>query len=487
MEINFEFYKQAQEAARLEAELKKRRRRRRLAITLSFVVVFAALAGAVAFVYFDLFHGMGNQVIPQNRDGFNVAHFGEDEYDPTFESLYDITDAANLNDFLRQWWYNSGDDVIMYNRDVLNILLLGVDHEEHNEGFIRSNTMMLVSINQRTRMITLLSFLRDSYTYLNIEERQMFHRLNSAYAMGGAEGVREAIQRLYKIRVDNYVAICMRSFPRLIDALGGVRVDVTQAEANFINRTAPSMQWSFPQGEQVLLNGRQALVFTRIRRLDSDMARTNRQQLVVQSLIRSARGASVRQLYSALDAALPFVYTDFTRGELIRRTPAAMGWLNFGMTMMHIPVVYGENESAFPGTVNGMYVFITDFPLAAQKVQLALYGETNITLDEERGDYVARLFQGRRPWSDTPAQTTQPPQEAPAEWWVDDEGNIVFHTTEPWHEEPYTTERPPGIGDILDGIFGNRPGQEEPPEEETQLPPEVEQPPEEPPGGHEEE
>jgi len=464
-----DFYKEAQEAARLEAELKKRARRRRLAIGLSLAIALGAVVGAAAFVYFDLFHGMGDQFQPPPRRDFSIGMM-EDEYDPTFESLYDITNAENLQDFLRQWWYNSDDGMIMYNRDVLNVLLLGIDDEP------LADAIMLVSINQRTRMITLLSFLRDSYTYLNIEEQQMFHRLNSAYMMGGPEGVVEAVTRLFKIRIDNYIAMCMRSFPGLIDALGGVRVDVTPAEANFINRTAPSMQWSFPQGENVLLNGRQALVFTRIRRLDSDMARTNRQQLVIQSLIQAARGANVRQLYNALDAALPFVYTDFTRGELIRRTPAAMGWLNFGMTMMHIPIIdEGEHQSAFPGTVHGAYVFITDFPLAAQQAQLALYGETNITLDEERGDYVAQLFRGRRPWSYTPTQTTQPQAQTP-DWWVDDEGNIVFHTTQPdfgANEEPTTDERPPNIGDILDGIFGNRPGQEEPPpEEDIQLPPE---------------
>jgi len=459
------------ESARLAKQLKKRRRRRALAILLVVALAMATLTGAVAYMYNELFGNMGTEFnTPPNRAfDFEIP---EETYDPDFESLYDITDAANLRDFLRQWWYSGNEEgVVMYHPDVLNILLLGA-----NDSTNLSNTMMLVSINQRTRMITLLSFLRDSYTYLNINERQMYHRLNNAFAMGGPEGAMEAIERLFKIRVDNYVAMNMSAFPRLIDALGGVRVDVTEAEARFINRTAPSMQGNFPAGNNVQLNGRQALVFTRIRRLDSDMARTNRQQLVIESLIRSARIASVRQLYNALDVALPFVITDFSRTDMMRMLPTARSWLNFGMTNMHVPIVAeGPYQSAFPGTIHRTYFFITDFPLAAQQAQIALYGESNINLEAGRDAYIARLFASAAQTSQVrqqqQQQTTQSPQQTLPE--AHDPGDE--HQPDPPNNEP--TEPGNVWEDILGGLFG-RPT--EPPPEQPAPPPEQDQAPETP-------
>jgi len=422
----------------------KKPNRRVLIVSLAAVLVIGILFASSAYVYNDLFGSRGMHFIaPRAFDGI----LEDEEYDPYFGSIYDMAYADNLQEFLRQWWYTGGDDMIRYSRQVLNILLMGIDDHDN------ADTILLVSINQRARTINLVSFLRDSYTYLNLDGHQRFHRLNSAYRMGGAPAVVEAIQRLYKIRIDHYAAIDMIAFPRLIDALGGVTVGVTPAEANFINNTAPSMNRSFPVGEGVHLNGAQALVFTRIRRLDSDPARVNRQQMVIESLINSARTASVGQIYNAIGLTLPFVYTDLSSAEITRMVSQGLTWRNFDIVNMIVPDLdYGPNRSGIPGTVHGMQVFIVDYPFAAQKVQLALYGETNINLDEGRGVFINNLFG---------SVTTQPPQPTmPAQ---NDDLELP----------PENDDAADGLGDWFDRIFGGT-TPTQPPEEhpdEHPLPP----------------
>jgi len=378
------------EEKRLDADVRRRNRRRVWVILMSFVLVVTSLLVTGAVILNDLF--------PQPEPSQTNVSRPEpppEEQDPDFADLYDIQDAANLKDFLREWWYNGGDEMIRYSKDVLNVLLVGVDDNDGVAGEGRSDTMMLVSFNKKTRMTTMLSFLRDSYCYFDVDGNEYYHRLNSAYYYGGAAGMMEAISRLYKIRVDRYVTVDFDSFPKLIDALGGVTVDVGEHEARYINRTAPSMHWKFPSGEGVRLNGKQALVYSRIRKLDTDVERAGRQQKVIESILRSARSASLKQLYDALDQVLPYVRTNFAKGELLKLLPSAVGWLSFGMQKLSSPALEGEERSGVGGTINGMSILIVDYPKAAHQVQLKLYGESNIALEEgsEREAYISALFQ----------------------------------------------------------------------------------------------
>jgi len=374
------------EEMRLAKDVRRRNRRRALIIVMAVVMLLScvAVAGAVLIG--------GWELIPDETK-VNPPPL-EEEPDPIPDDLYAVQDAASLQEFLREWWHSGGDGAVRYSKDVFNVLLVGKDDDDGYGSAGRSDSMMLVSVNKKTRQITMLSFLRDSYCYFNIDGREYYHRLNSAFYYGGAAGLMETLTRLYKIRVDRYVTVDFQSFPKLIDALGGVTVDVTEQEARYINYTAPSMNRSFPSGEGVRLNGKQALVYSRIRKLDTDLERANRQQKVIESIIRSARDASLGQLKSALDELLPYVQTNFTKGELLTLLPSAMGWLNFGMQRMSSPALTGEDICGVGAFINGMNILIVDYPKAARQAQLALYGESNIVLDEDSGRdaYIASLF-----------------------------------------------------------------------------------------------
>jgi len=371
----------------------------------ALLAVMALVLGTLGFLVRGLLDRL--QVSPGNVP----ADYGELDDEPedpaSFETLYDITDATNLQSFLFRWWHNGGDDMIRYSRDVVNVLLVGVDNNDGQPGAGRSDTMMLASVNKKTHTITLLSFLRDSYCYFEVNGEERYNRLNTAFYYGGPAGLMRAVSRLYKIRVDRYITVDFQSFPQLIDALGGVTVEVTEREARYINRTAPSWKGAFPSGPNARLTGLQALTYSRIRKLDGDVERTGRQQKVIESILESARDASLVRLYNALDVTLPYVTTNYSRSELLGLIPSAAGWLNFKVVKMSSPVLEGEDSNAIGGTIKGMSILIVDYPKAARQVQLALYGESNIDLadDAHRSAYIEELFTGA---AQRRATTTQP-------------------------------------------------------------------------------
>lgn len=195
---------------------------------------------------------------------------------------------------------------------VYNILLLGVDNREGESGFQRADTMMLISLDNLHRKIKITSFLRDSY--VEIPGRGM-NKLNAASALGGIQLTIDTIEYNYKIKINKYMEVDFKAFTAIIDALGGVDVPVTQKEANYLNATW--YKWSltgnriyFEAGDAVHMDGEHALMFSRIRKLDSDVQRTRRQRLVVNAIRKQAGEAKPEELMKAAWDILPYLRTD---------------------------------------------------------------------------------------------------------------------------------------------------------------------------------
>ena len=291
-----------------------------------------------------------------------------------------ISEAGSLNDFLYQWSDNGGE--LYSSKNVINLLLLGLDSEDALEIGGRSDSMILVSLNKKTNQINMISFFRDAWCYTNAGGYDTFNKMNASYYYGGPSGVIDTIEKNYKIDIDYYVAVDFSSFVDIIDALGGLKVEVQQYEAEYINATT---RHTIDYGEEVTLSGAEALVFARIRQsdYDSDVSRTRRQRLVITSLINSVKGASIGQLNDVLDLLFQYVKTDLTKMQIISYATQALtnGWLNYEIVQHNF---LSDEDVYRTGYVGSSSVVIMDFPLAAQRVQTAVYGDTNIVLDEER-------------------------------------------------------------------------------------------------------
>lgn len=291
-----------------------------------------------------------------------------------------INEAGSLNDYLYQWSENGGE--LYTSKNVINLLLLGLDSDDALENGGRSDSMILVSLNKKENKINMISFFRDSWCYTNAGGYDTFNKLNASYFYGGPSGVIDTIEKNFKIDIDYFVAVDFSSFIDVIDALGGVTVEVQEYEAEYINATT---RFTIEHGPAVTLSGWEALGFARIRQSDSDsdVSRTRRQRQVISSLINSIKGASITQLNEVLDLLFQYVKTDLTKMQIISYATQALtnGWLNYDI-VQH--AFLSEKDVFRTGYVGDAAVVIMDYPLAAQKVQQAVYGNTNIVLDEDR-------------------------------------------------------------------------------------------------------
>ncbi len=354
-----------------------RNQKRNLKAFLSIAICIVLIISAAGGAYLRKLIGLINQ--SDGRFGDPNATFASEEIDEnlSFNTISDIADANSIKDWLRSWATNGGEKI--YSKKVINVLLIGEDDED---GSHRSDSTMLVSVNTKTKTITITSFLRDSYTYMNINGSERYCKTNHSYAWGGAASLMEVLSNNYKIEIDKYVSINYQSFKAAIDALGGVSVPITEAEANYMNRTTRVK--GFTSGESVHLNGEQALIYARIRKLDSEVERTRRQRELISSVIRNVKASSLSDLNYAIETFLPYVTTNLKTSEILSLGTQALteGWLKYDIVSMVEPseeLRYGV--SGFRTYTGYLDVWIVDYIRAARELQLALYGQTNIEID----------------------------------------------------------------------------------------------------------
>ncbi len=355
----------------------KRRRAKNISFLLTVFIVFAAVV--IGYVNSKL------ELITDNDD----VDYQYSEPAQTSQTVYEeedidvmdsIEDAHSVREFLYQWANNKGE--LYSSKNVINVLLLGLDSDDALENGGRSDSMILVSLNKKTEKINMISFFRDSWTYMNVNGQDRYNKTNASYLYGGPAGLIDTIEKNYKIDIDYYVAVDFSSFVEIIDALGGLTVEVQEYEANYINRTT---RHTIEHGPAVRLNGEEALVFARIRKSDhdSDVSRTRRQRMVITSLLQSAKGASLSQLNDAVDLLFAHVKTDLNKMQIVSYATQALtkGWLNYEIVQHS----FMSSEDIFrSGNIDGSSVVFIDYPLAAQMVQNAVYNDTNIVLDENR-------------------------------------------------------------------------------------------------------
>ncbi len=352
------------------------RRAKNFYFLLTVFVILCAVT--MAFINNKLDLLTSNQAVKPDTSDVNETTqivYPEDE----LELMNAINDAGSINEYLYQWANNGG--TLYSSKNVINILLVGLDSDDALENGGRSDTLILVSLNKATEKINMVSFFRDSWTHMNIDGYDRYNKINSSYYYGGPEGLIDTVEKNFKIDIDYYVAVDFSSFVDIINALGGLTVEVQEYEANYINRTTVH---TIEHGPAVKLNGYEALVFARIRKSDSDsdVSRTRRQRMVIQSLIESAKGASISQLNDALNSLFKHVKTDLTQMQILSYATQALtkGWINYEIVQHTL-----SDEDVFAtGYVGNSSVVFMDYPLAAQRVQTAVYGDTNIEIDENR-------------------------------------------------------------------------------------------------------
>ncbi len=262
---------------------------------------------------------------------------------------------------------------------VVNILLIGNDSRE-NGADGRSDAMILLSVSSRTKKIYMTSLLRDMYVEIPGHDG---NRLNAAYSFGGAELLMETIEKNLGITVNRYVLVNFEAFANLVDAVGGIDLELSQEEIEYVNGylVEYNMLTGRPQGTDnmdtsvsgmVHLNGPQALAYSRNRYLGTDFGRTERQRKVLTEVIHGLPKALITNPKELTDGLLPNLTTNLTKGECFSLSLMAGKALTYDIVQDSIPQKGTYNNA----TIRGMAVLEVDFEANKRYLRENIFGET---------------------------------------------------------------------------------------------------------------
>ncbi len=198
-----------------------------------------------------------------------------------------------------------------------NIAVFGVDSRNSSVGKgNNSDVIMIVSVNQGTGDIKIVSVYRD--TYLDTGNGK-YAKINNAYAVGGPEQAVKALNKNLDLNITDYITFNWKAVATAINLLGGVDIEITPAEFKYINGYITSTVKGTDIGSVQLksagmqhLDGIQAVAYARLRYMDSDFERTARQRRVLEQAFEKAKKADPRLLIGVMDEVLPMVATNLT-------------------------------------------------------------------------------------------------------------------------------------------------------------------------------
>lgn len=275
-------------------------------------------------------------VIGQATDGFSLT---QEQYDRIDQALLDETKELPISDEFR---INvSPDDLSVtpgLDENWTNILLLGTDTGSIKLNYGRTDTMIIMSVNKNTGKIRLSSLVRDMKVSLPFHKRE--YKINTANAFGGPLLAVKTVNEVFGLNIRHYVSINFSGFIKVIDSLGGVELLLNAGESQIVG--VPHLN------EPQLLNGTQALSYVRIRKLDDNFGRNERQRKLLSSLFNKVMSNSdIESAMRALTEVLRHMVTNLSINDLFTLiVPVFRGMENMETTGFPASGDYRHEQSA---------------------------------------------------------------------------------------------------------------------------------------------
>lgn len=247
--------------------------------------------------------------------------------------------------------------------DVFNVLLVGTDSRDPNSDMGRSDSMMLVSFNKSKNKSTVVSFLRDSLVDIDGYGKS---RLGHTYAYGGIGLTINTINKTYDLDIQNYITIDFENLVSIIDEIGGVKVFITEEEAEYYRQNGmPDIQ-----SGDMTLTGSQALAHARNRTLGSDFERTRRQRSVMYGIYRQIMAEKdASAILPLINYCMNHVKTNMSVTEIYDLAKQVLAIDNLRMKQASMPT-----EGAYqPVTYEGMDVLEIDIEANKKYLNELLY------------------------------------------------------------------------------------------------------------------
>ena len=237
-----------------------------------------------------------------------------------------------------------------------NVLLLGTDERLLTENS-RTDAIIICSVNIETGQVKLTSVLRDlAVEYTDLGEYSGTYRINAANLFGGPEMVMKVLNECFSLNIETYVTVNFYGFQELAERLGGIDIDISDAEMNQINanvieqwkaaRKAGVDESTLPDpvelttyGPNTHLDGRQTLAYARIRKIDSDISRAERQRVVLEALAGKLKekGNDVVKLTTLAATMMPYVRTNMSIEYILSIATSVLS-KDFTVDKMSLPV-----------------------------------------------------------------------------------------------------------------------------------------------------
>ena len=255
---------------------------------------------------------------------------------------------------------------------IKNVVLFGIDGG-------RSDTIMIVSINQVDKNIKLISIPRD--TYVSIEGHGKT-KINHAYAYGKEQLAIKTINSNFGLNISEYVTINFKGLINVINTIGGIELTITKAEMEYINMhsnesyalTGKPVQLLSSYGK-VKLTGEQALTHSRNRTVGNDFVREERQRDVLTAAMNKVSTMSITQLWSLSDSVLSEVKTNLNVSECMGIASDVLGNTNKYLTNIPSKQIPSEDDGGKGDNINGIYYYVCDLQKASKNMKNTIYGE----------------------------------------------------------------------------------------------------------------
>ena len=276
---------------------------------------------------------------------------------------------------------------LLQNSKVLNIMLFGEDNK-HEEEHGRTDTMIMLSIDNVHKKLKLTSFQRDTYVYI---PGQGYDKINASYTLGGATLSIKTIQANFGVKIDRYAVVDFDSFKDIIDTLGGVEIEVTKDEIEYINyqrykngQSNGNRHTITAKPGVIRLNGQEALWYSRNRGLTigeddneigisgDDWDRTARQRKLLTKMVTDLKGAGLSDIVEIVNKVGPKITTNLKKDEIMGLVSNALTYISYEIKQTYVPkegLWYYNNPGDDSWYVAGSCIHITD--MEAQRKALA--------------------------------------------------------------------------------------------------------------------
>ncbi len=273
---------------------RKKKKNKGLKIGLLVVLAIFLFSAGMGYAYLhNLLNSTIKEEIPTDDTQLGI---GDKEFDYD-DTQVDFPGKGEVDAEALPYYYEDA-------KGITNIALYGIDAPLGEKG--RSDAIMIVTVDRNTKKIKLSSIIRDSY--VSIPGRGM-DKVNHAYAFGGPELALKTLNQNFHLDIRHFASVNFTTLPKIINIIDGVEITITKSEATQIPGVETAGTYT--------LNGDQALAYSRIRKVDTDFARAERQRTLIEAILKKTLDSPLTSYPGILSEVLPLVTTSMDSKDIL--------------------------------------------------------------------------------------------------------------------------------------------------------------------------